>query len=328
MSTEPDLTTQEGAAGNGGEGGVSVEVLPETAAPKTEPAPDVQPDGVAPDSAEFMAKVAAAFEAEPADEVLKHVAVADVENLAPGKERGIVRALVAHRAAEREKDAAAAAKRDAEYAAREKALEEREAVHRRERAALFAMATSPALDAARAAKKPDVDPLTPEGMEALAKYHADKNSAAQFAQLHAAEVEHRNIDAYAQLKKQYPVIVEKDAEWRAHMAEMNKGISHEDVKAGKAEWRVKVTDAAGAELFAARQEVLAARAAAEARAAAQVADRQVAARNITRASSGGHAESDLRIPDDVEARYGSVTDYLRTLPPERKRAVLAHAGVH
>jgi curved DNA-binding protein CbpA len=57
--------------------------------------------------------------------------------------------------------------------------------------------------------------------------------------------------AYAELSKEYPIIVEKDAEFRLFMAKANEGISKSDVVAGRARWRLVVQD--GAAQFAEMQ---------------------------------------------------------------------------
>ena len=331
MSTE-DLvnTTLEGAADNGSAGDVSVEAAP-AQAEATQPAASASSENETLDSEDFLAKVAAAFEGEESDAVMRHVAVTDVEALS-GKERGIVRALIAHRQAERDKSEAKYAEREAATAAREQALTQAASDLRRREAALYSLANSPELDAARRNQKPKVDPLSPEGIEELAAFNAAKGVAKALDPIFQRSEEARKDYAYAELQEKYPVIKAQDAEFRAFMAEQNAGVRREDVLAGKARWRMTVD--VGARLFFAEKRAEEASRAAETRRAAEVADRGLAARALNRVASGSYAEADLRIPDDAEARYGSVTAFLHAQTPERRRAILANetrlaqAGVH
>lgn len=318
MSTE-DLvnTTQEGAAGNGGVGGVSAVTTPETAVVQST-APASSPENAVPDSEDFLAKVAAAFEGEDSDAVMRHVAVTDVEALS-GKERGIVRALIAHRQAERDKSETKYAEREAVAAAREQSLAQAAADLRRREAALYSLANSPELDAARRNQKPKVDPLSPEGIEELAAFNAAKGVAKALDPIFQRSEEARKDYAYSELQEKYPVIKAQDAEFRAFMAEQNAGVKREDVLAGKARWRMTVD--VGARLFAAEKRAEEAARAAETRRAAEVADRGLAARALNRVASGSYAEADLKIPDEVYER-GEVTQYLARFTPERRAAIL------
>lgn len=318
MSTSLDNTTLEGGAGNGAEG-VQVEQAP-VASPATESAQVAASasEGTPPDSKTFLEQIAEAFEGEDADAVKQHVAVSDVNALS-GKERGIVRALLAHRQEEASKNAAAEAERVAAIDAREKALAQSAADLRRREAALYALANSPELDAARRGQKPKVDPLSPEGMEQLAAYNASLGVAKALDPIFQRSEQARKDYAYAELQEKFPVIKERDAEFRAFMAEQNAGISRDDVLAGKARWRVTVD--VGARLFAAEQRAEEAARAVEQRRAAEVADRAGAARALNRVNSNGFSEADLRIPDEVFEK-GNVTEYLAKFSPERRAAIV------
>lgn len=323
MSTEP--TTTEETAPVQPDGGVAVEPAatpPQEASttPAQTPATQAEP-AAEPAEEDFFGELAREFEDEPADAVVKHVAVADVKAL-QGKERGIVRAVIARM---RERDTTS----DAKYAEREAALDKRlkeieaqGAEMKRQQAALYALATSPELEAARRGQKPKVDPLSPEGMEQLAAYNAMQGVAKALDPIYQRSESLQREQAAAAIAEKYPLTKSAEPEFLDFLAKMNEGIDPADVRAGKASWRV--TAEVGARLFTAEKEAAAVKAQAESRRAAEVADRGRAAAAIHRTAAAANAQPDLRIPDEVYAQ-NRVHEYLNKQSPERRAAMLQYA---
>lgn len=322
MSTEPTITTPEEAASQGGGVAVTEPVqTPEPAASASQPAAAVEVEAPAPEEEEdVLAKVAEHFKDEDASAVVKVVTAADVEALS-GPSRGVVRALVARMQAQDAKSAEARKAAEAELASQRAKIEQAAADLRREKAALYALATSPELEAARRAEKPKVDPLSPEGMEQLAAFHASQGVVRALDPIYRDQESARKELYAAEVATKFPVIKSKEPEFMAFMAEMNKGIDPADVRAGKAQWRVELD--VGAELFDLKQQAAASKAAAEARRAAEVSDRSRAASAIHRTAAAATAQPDLRIPDEVYAR-GEVSAYLARQSPERRAALIAN----
>lgn len=319
MSTDTTITTPEEAAPAGGGVAVTEITTPEPAAPPVEPSPPVA--DAPPEEEDVLAKVAEHFKDEDPSAVVRAVTAEDVEAL-DGKARGVVRALVARMLAGDEKQKAAHAAQMAEIEKAQAAIKAQADDLRRKTAGLYALATSPELEAARRGEKPKVDPLSPEGIEQLAQHHAlqgvlkaldpiYRDQAAAARELHTADV-----------AAKFPVIKTEEKAFLAFMQDMNKGVDPAAVKAGKAAWRVDLE--LGAELFAAKHEAAQAKAAAEQRRAAEVSDRSRAAAAINRTAAATTAVPDLAIPKEVYDR-NEVSAYLARQTPERRAALIAHA---
>jgi len=173
------------------------------------------------------------------------------------------------------------------------------------------------MEAARNAKRPEVDPLSPEGAAKLAEYNAQLGVARALDPLFRQSAETAKAAAWADVQRAYPAIVEHDAEFRKFMAEQNAGINPDDVKAGKAAWRVRSD--VGAQMFSALKKAEALEKAASERRAAETADRSAAVSRIARAPTGASAITELEPPEGM-----TFTAFVANKSAAERAAIMAH----
>lgn len=305
---------------------------PEVAPDASTPAADAAPPEPSPDDA--AAKLDAlpgilreAFEGDLDEDELDSIAgglkADDLRKLPPNVRatlRAIVKRDVAADKVRADRDAAWEAQKTtslAKFESDQKALRKREA-------ALLAIAASPS--AADPGKAPEIDPFTPEGQAAMAKFHAQKGISEAFGPLRQEERVARETAFWDDLQDKFPDLRDQKTadEFGAFVAEMNKGIDPEAVRQGREKPRVGAGLAA--ELFFNRREKDKLQREATERTTREASDRAESARAIGRASHGG-VPNLLGRYDALRKQDEDAAFELLESNPSLRKAVLERNGI-
>jgi hypothetical protein len=215
--------------------------------------------------------------------------------------------------------------RKSDWEKREKAISDKEAaIKASERS--FKQREAALLEQAAAAKapgaKPEIDPFTPEGAAALAKYHAEQAAYEREAPLRERAREVRIQAAWDALCDQHPDLRNDkvSAEFDAFMAEKNKGV---DRSKGQSP---RLTAEDGAIIFFSNRKLAALQSKQTDTTRRSDADRADAARHIGRAR-GGAAPDRLAAYDRLRETDRDAAWNLLESDPELQRAFKQRAGI-